>query len=87
MKAGPGVDRVDNHRLKLQKNGIDEHIATRYFMSTFCGHGPVPGCTFAKAASGNHRVTRRVKAGKKRSKAIGADLLKKGNTWRNLGIC
>lgn len=28
-------------------------------MSTFFGHGPVPGLTFAKAASGNYMVAKK----------------------------
>lgn len=38
------------------ENGINEHITDQYSVSTFCGLGLVPGCTFIEGASGYHGV-------------------------------
>lgn len=80
------------------KNGINDHITNRYSMSTFRGHGPVPDCTLAKAASGNHRVARKGESRKGvRQRSWGRSTLKAMNACskqvlsapsvENLGIC
>lgn len=59
------------------ENGINEHIAGQYPTRTFCGHGPLPYCTFVKVASGDHGIGRKGE----RPRGWGRCTLKTVHTW------